>query len=108
MLILKDVGSLDELLQKLIEAGVSGGTFIEGKGMANALVNMEDLPMFGGLRQMLSDEEKEVSNIMMFVLKDDQVMAIRSIIKNVIGDLNKPNTGIMFSIPLTYVEGLGE
>ena len=45
---------------------------------------------------------------MLFVLKDEQVMDTRNAIKNVIGDMKEPNTGIMFSIPITYVEGLGE
>lgn len=45
---------------------------------------------------------------MMFVLKDEQAVTTRAIIKEVIGDLKEPNTGIMFSVPITYVEGLGE
>ena len=108
VLILKKVELMEELIKKLAECGVTGGTILDGTGMAKALVNMEDLPIFGVLRQLLSDEEKEVCKVMMFVLKDEQVMVTRETIKKVIGDLKEPNTGIMFAIPITYVEGLGE
>lgn len=108
ILILKKVELMEELIKQLAESGVRGGTILEGAGMAKALVNMEDLPIFGMLRHLLADEEKVACKVMLFVLKDEQVMETRGTIKNVIGDLNVPNTGIMFSMPVTYVEGLGE
>lgn len=108
ILILKKVELMEELIKELAEAGVKGGTILEGTGMARELANMEDLPIFGMLRRILADEDKVISKVMMFVLKDEQVMTTRTTIKKVIGDLNVPNTGIMFSIPITYVEGLGE
>jgi hypothetical protein len=108
ILILKKVELMDKLIKSLAESGVKGGTILQGSGMAESLMNMEDLPMFGMLRRILSDEEKESCKVMMFVLHDEQVMITRGTIKKVIGDLSIPNTGIMFSIPITYVEGLGE
>ena len=109
IVILKKMEYINELIRELAKHGVKGGTILDGTGMAESLVNMEeDLPMFGMLRRVLSDEVREKSHVMLFVLKDEQVIESREIIKKVIGDLNKPNTGIMFSVPITYVEGLGE
>jgi hypothetical protein len=45
---------------------------------------------------------------MMFVLRDEHVLTARETIKKVIGTLDKPNSAIMFAVPITYVEGLGE
>jgi len=108
VLILKKVELYDDLMKHLANGGVKGATILEGTGMAEAIVNMEDLPMFGMLRRVLADEERETSKIMLFVETDEQVIATRAIIKEVIGDLKAPNTGIMFAIPLTYVEGIGK
>ena len=108
VLILKKVDLMEHLIRELAEAGGTGGTILEGTGMAQALINMEELPMFGVLRSMLTSDEKETCKLMLLVLKDEQVMDTRNAIKNVIGDMKEPNTGIMFSIPITYVEGLGE
>lgn len=107
VLILKKEKVMDEMLKELMEAGVRGGTILDGKGMAEELVNMEDLPMFGVLRRALKDEEKETCKVILFVLKDEQLVTARDVIKKNV-NLNEPNSGIMFSIPITYVKGLGE
>ncbi len=108
MLILKKVEHTEEIIHKLAESGVRGGTILEATGMANTLLDMEDLPIFGMLRHMLDSGEKEKSKVMMFVLEDQAVGSAKEVIKNIIGDFTKPNTGIMFSIPITDVEGFGE
>lgn len=108
MLILKHVEDANTIIHELADAGVRGGTILDGTGMANALLDMEDLPMFGMLRHLLDSDEKEKSKVMMFVLEDEEVVKARKIIRKIIGDLNKPNTGIMFSIPVEDVEGFGE
>lgn len=108
MLILKQVEYSETIIQQLAESGVRGGTILEGTGMANTLLDMEDLPVFGMLRHMLDSGEKERSKVMMFVLENSKVDEARGIIRGIIGDFNAPNTGIMFAIPITDVEGCGE
>lgn len=108
MVILKKIDLIDEIMKKLAETGVKGGTIIDGTGMAKALVNMDDIPIFGMLRHMLVDEEKLTSKLLIFVLKEEQVKVTRETIKEVIGDLSEPNTGIMFTIPIKDVEGFGD
>jgi hypothetical protein len=108
VLILKKVELMEELLKKLAEAGVKGGTILDGTGMAKELMNMEDLPIIGMLRMLLAEDVKADCKVMLFVLRDDQITTVRGIIKKVTGDLSAPNSGIMFSVPITFVEGLGE
>lgn len=108
MVILKKIDLIDEIMKKLAETGVKGGTIVDGTGMAKALVNMDDIPIFGMLRHMLVDEEKLTSKLLIFVLKEEQVKVTRETIKEVIGDLSEPNTGIMFTIPIKDVEGFGD
>ncbi len=108
ILILKKVELVDPIVKYLTEAGVKGGTILEGTGMARSLVNMEELPIFSMIKALLADEGVSSCKIMMFVLKDEQVMKAREAIKKVTGELSTPNTGIMFSVPINYVEGLSE
>ena len=105
--ILKQVGLMNDILHELAEAGIRGGTIIDAKGMGEALLNMEDLPMFGALRSLLSNDEKEDVKIMMFVVQDSEVIPTTSTIKKVV-DLSQPNTGILFSVPIYYCEGLNK
>ncbi len=108
ILILKKVELMEELLKKLAASGVKGGTILDGTGMARELMNMEELPIFGMLRMLLAEDMKADCKVMLFVLKEEQLMTARSTIKKVIGDLSVPNSGIMFSVPITFAEGLGE
>ena len=105
VLILKKVELQDEILRHLAEAGIKGGTVIDGVGMAKALVDLEDIPIFGTLRHVFSEDQSLISKVMMFVLENGQLNQARNIIKEIIGDLTAPNTGIMFNIPIAEVEG---
>lgn len=106
--ILKKTEVMDDLIKSLAKAGVKGATILDGTGMAESLMNMEDLPLFGVIRRIMSDEEREVSKVMLIVLKDDMVRDVMQIIKAVVGDFSKPNTGIMFTLPITNFEGIGD
>ncbi len=106
--ILKDETKVNSILRELAEEGVSGGTIIDGKGMGEAIADMSDLPMFGALRSFFTDEDETTNcKIIMFVMKDEQIVEARQTIKRIV-NLKKPNTGIMFEIPLTYVSGLSD
>ena len=46
--------------------------------------------------------------MLMFILKDDLLQEAEEVIKKVIGDINKPETAVMFTVPIDFAEGLGE
>ncbi len=107
--VLKQVELVNELIHALAQAGVHGGTIIDSTGMANALAEYEDLPIFGVLRRIIQDDgQKESSKTLLFVLKDEEIDTVKQVIHDVVGSLERPNSGIMFAVPVTFVEGLGE
>jgi nitrogen regulatory protein PII-like uncharacterized protein len=107
MVFLKKVELVDEVMNHLAEAGIRGGTIVEGTGMAKSLVNTDNLPMFGMLRYILSDEEKLKCKILFFAIDEDQVALAQQKIKEIVGDFREPNTGVMFTIPIRNTEGFG-
>ena len=104
ILILKDIDKVEELLKQLAEQGIKGATTLDGHGMGEALADMDDMPMFGALRTLMAN--KQPSKVLLMVVKEEQLALISKIIKQVIGDLSKPNTGIMLSLPVQHCEGL--
>ena len=107
VVILKHADLVTELCKELAEEGVHGGTIIDGTGMASVIEKMDDLPIFGMLRSLLSDDDDhETVKTMWFVMEDKEVDKAKKVIRNVVG-LDEPNTGIMFGIPVSFVEGLG-
>ncbi|MBQ8913351.1 MAG: hypothetical protein IJ054_04820 [Lachnospiraceae bacterium] len=105
--ILKKANLVNELCKELAENGVHGGTILDGVGMASIIEKMDDLPMFSMLKSILADDdENETVKTMLFVMSDEELEKARKIIRDVVG-LDEPNTGIMFAVPVLFVEGLG-
>lgn len=105
VLILKRADLVNEICRDLAEEGVHGGTILDGIGMASVIDKMDDLPLFGMLKTLLADDDEGVK-VMLFVMEDEELEEARRTIKKVVG-LDQPNTGIMFALPVSFVEGLG-
>lgn len=105
VLILKKADLVNEICRDLAEEGVHGGTILDGVGMASVIDKMGDLPLFGMLRTLLAEDDDGVK-VMLFVMNDEEIVKARKTIKEVVG-LDEPNTGILFALPVSFVEGLG-
>lgn len=96
---------LEHLLQEFTNRGIRGATVLDSKGMARILHSEDEMPVFYGLRAILEPERRSSKTIFM-VLPDEQVQVARNIVNLVTGGLDHPDSGIMFAMPLTFVEGL--
>lgn len=96
---------MDKFLKELNANGIKGATIISSTGMGRKLFGNEDSPMFGGLRTLFEGTRPESNVIMMVVKDDEQVEKVYKIIDDVAGDLNQPNSGIAFALPLDSVKG---
>lgn len=105
LLVLNQTDLLDSLLKSFMENSIHGATILSSTGMAYKLSKHEDYPIFGTLRTLLNLNQEENKTIFM-VLKDEEVPKVKSIIRSVIGDLSKPNTAVMFTLPVIDTEGL--
>ena len=91
VLVLNKTECLEELLEKFVEINVKGATIIESSGMAKALYNDSHVSdLFGSLR----------------ALKDEIVQDVRDAVEEVTGGLDNPDTGILFSVPTLFVDGI--
>ncbi|MDD6328856.1 MAG: hypothetical protein PUA62_10480 [Lachnospiraceae bacterium] len=107
VVILKKAELVTDICKGLAEEGVHGGTILDGVGMASVIEKMDDLPIFGMLKSILADDDdNEVVKTMLFVMSDEEMERAKEVIHEIVG-LEQPNTGIMFAVPVTFVEGLG-
>ena len=82
VVILKKADLVTEICKELAEEGVHGGSILS------------------------DDDEQEIVKVMLFVMNDEETEEARKTIQRVVG-LDEPNTGIMFAVPVSFVEGLG-
>ncbi len=105
VLVLNQVEHLDEILEKFGEAGITGATFCESKGMARELAEHNEFRFLGSLRNILNPARKE-SKTVFTVVPDEKIAVISGIVNEVTGGLSHPDTGVLFALPVSYTEGL--
>lgn len=107
VLILNKVECMEDILKGFIDVGIKGATIVDSMGMVKALGedNLDNIPLFGSIK-MLINESYPYNKTIFVVLKDDQIPEAIDVIKSKVGDLSKPGVGIVFTLPISYVEGL--
>ena len=110
VLILKQTELISELNDELKRIGIHHGTIIDAKSMTNGLQSWSDdsIIIGGVLRRAKNFEYNEECKMLMFILENEQLQSAERVIESVIGDITKPGTAIMFTIPIEFAEGLGE
>ncbi len=102
--ILNKIELQNELLKKLIENDVNGGTIIESKGMGRELLKDEEFHFFGSLSKIINPERKK-NTTMLFALPAEKIETVIKIINQVVGDLSEPDTGVVFTLPIDFIQG---
>jgi nitrogen regulatory protein PII len=103
VLFLNKVEKLEEVLEGYLEVGVTGATVVDSVGMGHIL--SEEVPIFAGLRFMFAGA-KPHNKTVFSVIRDDIEEEVIRLLKKILGDLNQPGTGIVFTFSLDRVEGL--
>ncbi len=103
--VLNKVDVLDRFLTELSDAGIRGATIITSTGMARALYNSDEGSFFSSLKFFL-DPEKDENYTIFAVLQKSQVETFKRVVKEVVGDLSEPSTGVLFTLPVEEVEGI--
>ena len=106
LLVLNRVEKLDDLLEALMEAKISGATILNSIGMVREMASQEYQPIFGS-PWFLSDPDRKESKTIFLVLSDEQAVKARGVIGRVIGDMSKPDTAVLFTLPVLSAEGTG-
>lgn len=103
--VLKDPDLLNPLLAELKAREITGGTILNSSGMAKEMAETSEFALFGTLRSILAEEYKNTKTLI-FIANEEKEKAILDSIKKVVGDLDKPNSGIVFAMPVDYTIGL--
>ena len=105
VIILNKTECLETLLEAFTQNNISGATIIDSKGMLQELSDHDDFRFIGSLRSLFNPEHKENKTILM-VTKEEKVKEISEIVNKATGGLNKPDSGILFTLPIDYLEGM--
>jgi len=95
-----------DFLKLLPTLGVRGATVLEGRGMGKILHDRETV--FTSIEQILSASIDLTDNIVILSLVPggEVLTSARRLARQVFGDFARPNTGVLFVLPVADAEGL--
>jgi len=102
--ILNNEEYLEEVLSAYVEAGISGATLLDSEGMGRFLAY--EVPLFAGFREFMKGNKPYNKTIISVVRNEEVIRDVKKLIDEITGGLDKPGTGIMFTVPVDWAEGL--
>lgn len=94
---------LEKVVEAYIEAGAGGATILDSEGMGRFLAY--EVPLFADFKEFLKGN-RPYNKTIFSVIKDDRVLEkLKRLIDEVVGGLDNPGTGIMFTVPVDWISG---
>ncbi len=109
-LVLHDPDLLEEVVQAWENTGVKRATVLSSTGMGRMKQNRvtrDDLPLLPALNNFYDEASQTLSRTIFTAIKDESLIdKIVKVTEELIGDMRKPNTGILFVTPIVRAYGL--
>lgn len=105
VIVLNRTEKLEDLLSSFAEHDIHGATVIDSTGMARAMGEINEHRILGSLYELLNPERAKNKTIFA-VIEENKLQGAKAAVKEVLGGFSKPDTGILFTVPVSYAEGL--
>jgi nitrogen regulatory protein P-II 1 len=111
LFVLHNPEKVPELLDAWEEVGVSGITILHSSGLGrvrrtNRTGLRDDLPLIPSLEALLNHEEYFSRTIFSIVQGEEMVDKMIEATQRVVGDLSRPDTGLLVALPVLKAYGL--
>ena len=101
--ILNEDKYLTEVLEELLEIGVTGASIIDSVGMLHFL--SQEIPIFAGFRSLLKGTQP-YNKVILSLIKDKALLEqALATIDRTVGGISKGKRGILFSIKIEHFLG---
>jgi nitrogen regulatory protein PII len=107
--VIDDVAMCPSVLEAWEKAGVTGVTILESTGlgrMRRGEYFRDDLPIMPSLRNLMQTREEHHRTLFSVVHSEALVDRVYKATEKVLGDLDQPNKGIIFAVPISHAYGI--
>ena len=94
---------LEEILEAFLELNIQGATILDSVGMGSILAR--DIPIFAGFRNLLQGSQPANKTIIT-VIPDDLVEAVFTTVEQIVGPLDEPGAGLIFTLNIDQLRGI--
>lgn len=109
VLVLDDADKVDAILTAWLAAGVPGASILDSAGLGRELGEhalRADLPLMPSLSSLFRRREENSRTLFSVVPDGFDVEALARATEAITGPLDQPDTGILFTLPVTRAWGL--
>lgn len=105
ILIIRDSEQMNEILAKMMEQNIRGGSMLECEGALEAIGSSGIAPpVFSSLREYLNPNQK--NKMLLSAMSDENVEKAHKIVNEVTGGLERENVGVFITVPIGVAYGL--
>lgn len=104
VLVLNKEEYLDRVLAAYVEAGISGATILDSEGMGRFLTY--EVPLFADFKSFMKGNKPYNKTILSIIRDESAVGRLEELLKEILGGLESPGTGILFTVPVDYAVGM--
>ena len=99
-----------DILDAWENAGIRGVTILESSGLGRVRRSgiRDDLPLMPSLSDLFMNTETQHRTLFTVVKSQSQIEAIVKATQSVVGDLEQPDTGFLFVVPVSQVYGISK
>ncbi|NJN43271.1 MAG: hypothetical protein HC806_00040 [Anaerolineae bacterium] len=108
--VLDDADRTEEILEAWNEVGIPGATVLESTGMGR-LINAglrDDTPLMPSLRDFFRSGGSHNRTLFSIIEDKIKISEILKATEAIVGELSKPNTGVLFVLPVAEAYGLAK
>jgi hypothetical protein len=109
VMVLNDIGKLQDVLEAWLELGIPGVTTLDSTGLRQEMSKRtfrDDLPLFPTLEDFLEGDKAHSRTLFAVVPDGFAVDSLVETTEQITGKLDAPNTGILFTVPVLRAWGL--
>lgn len=108
--VLDNADQCRDILDAWENAGIRGVTILESSGLGRVRRAgiRDDLPLMPSLSDLFMNTETQHRTLFTVVKSQSQIEAIVKATQSVVGDLEQPDTGFLFVIPVSQVYGISK
>ena len=99
--VLNSEDKMEEVLEGLIEVGVTGATVVDSVGMGHII---EGVPLFAGMRNVFR-AAKPRNNLIFSVISDTQAPEAMEVLGTILDCAHEKGRGMAFTVPIDSVIG---
>ncbi len=97
----------EDVLDAWEQAGAPGVTILESLGLARLRAAMsDDLPLLPSLNDLMGRRELHHRTLFSVIDDDDTLERLIAATQGIVGDFERPHSGLLFVVPVTRVFGL--